>query len=37
MHLFEIGAVNVSYDENLEPRFSITEEGAKMMEDWKNK
>ena len=27
LHLYEIGAVKVSYDENLEARFEITEEG----------
>ena len=35
MHLFEIGAVNVTYDENLEARFQITEEGKQIMESWK--
>lgn len=37
MHLFEIGAVTIDYDENLEARFTITEEGKKAMESWKNK
>ena len=36
MSLFEKGAINVSYDENLEPRFEITEEGKQLMENWKN-
>ena len=35
MHLFEIGAVTVEYDENLEARFTITEEGKTAMENWK--
>ena len=37
MSLFEKGFINVSYDENLEPRFEITEEGQKSMESWKNR
>jgi len=37
MQLFEKGFINVSYDENLEPRFQITEEGQKAMESWKDK
>ena len=37
MSLFEKGLVNVSYDENLEPKFEITEEGQLAMESWKNK
>ena len=35
MHLFEIGAVTIEYDENLEARFKITEEGKTAMENWK--
>lgn len=37
MSLFEKGAINVTYDEKLEPRFEITEEGAQMIEKWKDK
>jgi predicted transcriptional regulator len=36
MSLFEKGAINVSYDENLEPRFEITERGKKIIETWKD-
>ena len=35
MHLFEIGAITISYDENLEARFSISEKGKIAMENWK--
>lgn len=35
MHLFKINAITVSYDENLEPRFAISETGKRMMEMWK--
>ena len=34
MELFKKGAINVTYDENLEARFEITEEGQKAMESW---
>jgi hypothetical protein len=27
MHLFELGLVSVEYDENLEARFKLTDEG----------
>lgn len=27
MHLFELGLVSVEYDENLSPRFGITDAG----------
>lgn len=27
MHLFELGLVSVDYDEDLNPRFGITDEG----------
>ena len=27
MHLFELGLVSVDYDEDLQPRFQITDEG----------
>jgi hypothetical protein len=37
MHLFEIGAVTVEYDENLEARFTITKEGKTAMENWKER
>jgi predicted transcriptional regulator len=37
MELFKRGAINVTYDENLEARFEITEEGQKAMESWKDK
>jgi DNA-binding PadR family transcriptional regulator len=37
MGLFEKGFINVSYDENLEPKFEITEEGQQMMEKWKER
>jgi hypothetical protein len=37
MHLFEIGAVTIDYDKNLEARFTITKEGQKAMESWKDK
>ena len=37
MPLFEIGAVTIDYDENLEARFTITKEGQKAMESWKDK
>ena len=35
LSLFEKGLINVTYDENLEPRFQITEEGQTIMESWK--
>jgi DNA-binding PadR family transcriptional regulator len=35
MSLFEKGAISVTYDENLEARFTITEEGKQAMENWK--
>jgi DNA-binding PadR family transcriptional regulator len=35
MELVEKGAINVTYDENLEARFEITEEGKQAMESWK--
>jgi DNA-binding PadR family transcriptional regulator len=35
MSLFEKGLINVIYDENLEPRFQITEEGQTIMESWR--
>jgi predicted transcriptional regulator len=35
LNLFEKGLINVTYDENLEPRFQITEEGQTIMESWK--
>ena len=35
--LFKKGAINVTYDENLEARFEITEEGQLAMESWKDK
>jgi hypothetical protein len=37
MHLYKIGAIKVTYDENLEARFEITEEGHKAMESWKER
>jgi len=37
MHLFEIGAVTVDYDKNLEARFTITEKGKIAMENWKER
>ena len=37
MSLFEKGHITVDYDENLEPRFSITEEGKTAMENWKER
>ena len=36
LSLFEKGLINVTYDENLEPRFKITEEGQTIMEKWKD-
>ncbi len=32
MHLFELGLVSVDYDEDLTPRFAITDEGREKME-----
>jgi DNA-binding PadR family transcriptional regulator len=37
MALFKKGAINVTYDENLEARFEITEEGKQAMESWKER
>jgi hypothetical protein len=37
MQLFLKGAINVTYDENLEARFKITEEGQLAIESWKDK
>jgi predicted transcriptional regulator len=31
-HLYQLGLVNVEYDENLEAKFSITEEGKKVLQ-----
>jgi DNA-binding PadR family transcriptional regulator len=36
LSLFEKGAITVTYDENLEARFQITEEGQAIMEHWKD-
>ena len=34
LNLYEMGLVDVSYDDNLEARFSISEEGKKMMDKY---
>jgi predicted transcriptional regulator len=31
-HLYHLGLITVEYDENLEARFSITEEGKKVLQ-----
>lgn len=31
MHLFELGLVDVQYDENLEAMFKISEEGLRIL------
>lgn len=33
MHLYEVGLINITYNEDLEPMYEITEEGRKMMEE----
>jgi hypothetical protein len=33
MELYEIGLIEVSYDDNLDPMFSISPEGLKFMEE----
>jgi len=33
MHLFELGLVSVDYDEDLNPRFAITDEGRAKVEE----
>jgi hypothetical protein len=32
MHLFELGLVSVDYDEDLNPRFAVTEAGRVRLE-----
>lgn len=33
MHLYQLGLVDIDYDENLEARFSLSEKGTKVIEE----
>lgn len=33
MHLYQVGLLNITYNEDLEPLFEISEEGRKFMEE----